>query len=92
MPGLAQVQRKRAGLLDSRKNVTRIRVPARGRHLCARARRGGRERATGPGSARDHLKTEELTVPEWLSSLAGALMSHAQVSEASATALRELLT
>jgi hypothetical protein len=92
VPGMAQVQRKRAGLLDSRKNVNRISVRL-GDEVYVLEREGAGASARRARQVRGiTLKTEALPVPEWLSSLAGALMGHAQVSEASATALRELLT
>jgi hypothetical protein len=91
VPGMAQVQRKRAGLLDSRKNVARIRVRLGDDTYVLEREGAGASARRGREVRGITLKTEELTVPEWLSSLAGALMSHARVSEASATALRELL-
>ncbi|MEA2146392.1 MAG: hypothetical protein QOG59_1979 [Solirubrobacteraceae bacterium] len=92
VPGMAQVQRKRAGLLDSRKNVVRIRVRLGDDTYVLERDGAGASARRGREVRGITLKTEELTVPEWLSGLAGALVSHAAVSEVSATALRDLLT
>jgi hypothetical protein len=91
VPGMAEVQRKRAGLLDSRKNVSRIRVRLREDIYVLERDGAGASARRGREVRGITLKTEEMTVPEWLSSLAGALVSQAQVSEASATALRDLM-
>jgi hypothetical protein len=92
VPGMAEVQRKRAGLLDSRKLVVAIRCRL-GDDVYVLQRDGAGARARRAREVRGiTLKSEELTVPEWLSGLTAALLAHAQVSEASATALRDLLT
>jgi len=38
------------------------------------------------------LRTETLTLAEWLSALGAALRTHAEVSDAAARSLRDLLT
>ena len=92
VPGMARVERKRAGLLDSRKLVVRISCRL-GEEIYVLERDGAGASARRGREVRGiTLKTEQLTVPEWISSLATALLDHAQLTEASTTALRELLT
>lgn len=92
VPSLAQVERKRAGLLDSRKLVVRLTCRI-GDEIYVLERQGDGASARRGREVRGiTLKTEQLPVPEWLSELAGALIARAQLSESSSTALRELLT
>lgn len=92
VPGMAQVERKRAGLLDSRKHVVRITCRL-GDETYVLARDGAGANARRGREVRGiTLKTEQLTVPEWISALAASLLTHAELSEASTLALRELLT
>jgi hypothetical protein len=91
VPHVVEVERKRAGLLDSRKLVTRITCRL-GDDAYVLEREGG-----GLGTRRARtvrgitLKTETLDPSEWLRQLSGALVAQAQLSESSLRALRELL-
>ena len=91
VPQLTKVQRKRAGLLDSRKLVTGL-VCQVGPESFALEREG-----TGLSARRARpvrgvtLKTETLPLATWLDALQTALLREAQVSETSLSALRSLL-
>ena len=92
VPGVAEVERKRAGLLDSHKHVTRI-TCCLGEDTYVLERQGAGATARRGRQVRGiTLKTEVLTVPEWISSLATALLARAQLSEEATAALRDLLT
>jgi hypothetical protein len=91
VPDLVEVQRKRAGLFDSRKRVAAITcrvgddtyiLESDGRATSARRAR------TVRGIT---LKNETLELGPWLRQLSEALLAQAQLSQSSMTALRELL-
>lgn len=91
VPHLVTVQRKRAGLLDSRKRVVAITcavgddtyvLETDGKALSARRAR------TVRGIT---LKNETLELGAWLRQLSEALVAQAQLSQSSIAALKELL-
>ena len=92
VPHLVRVERKRAGLLDSRRLVTRITCQV-GEDAYVLERQGGGAVARRGRVVRGiTLRTETLTLAEWLSALGAALRTHAEVSDAAARSLRDLLT
>ncbi len=92
VPGMARVERKRAGLLDSRKNVMRITCRLGEETFVIERDGAGASARRGREVRGITLKTDQLTVPEWIGALTTGLLAHAQLSEASTQALRELLT
>lgn len=91
VPGLVEVQRKRAGLFDSRRLVTSITCRV-GEDAFLLEREGTGASARRARTVRGiTLKTESLSVAEWLRQLAEVLVAHAQLSEASVEALRGLV-
>jgi hypothetical protein len=91
IPDLVTVQRKRAGLLDSRKQVVRITCRL-GEDTFLLEPEGAGTSARRARTVRGiTLKTETVPLAEWLNQLATALVSHAQLSEASTEALRGLV-
>jgi hypothetical protein len=91
VPHLASVQRKRAGMFDARKRVTRIACQL-GEDLYTIDVESAGVQARRARSVRGiTLKTEPLTVGDWVSELTGALVREAKVTEASLGTLRQLL-
>jgi len=91
VPHLATVERKRAGLLDSRKVVTRITCQV-GEQVYTLAREGSGATARRAKAVRGiTLKTETLSLADWLSELTSALSREALLAEASFRSLRDLL-
>jgi hypothetical protein len=91
LPGIAQVQRKRAGLLSRDKLVTRIEVTLGDeRFVCSQA-------PHGVTAERVHvvrgiaLKRETVPVERWIEELAAALSNHAGALAADHAALQRLL-
>jgi hypothetical protein len=85
------VERKRAGLLDSRKLVTRITCTV-GEDTYVLERHGTGASARRARTVRGiTLKNETLDLGQWLRQLSAALVAQAQLSESSLNALRELL-
>lgn len=92
VPHLVSVERKRAGLRDSRKLVVRITVRL-GDDSYVLEREGGGATARRARTVRGiTLKTETLALPDWVAQLGSALMSQAEISEAATQRLRDLLT
>jgi hypothetical protein len=91
VPHLVEVERKRAGLLDSRKLVTRITCTV-GEDTYVLERHGTGASARRARTVRGiTLKNETLDLGQWLRQLSAALVAEAQLSESSLNALRELL-
>lgn len=91
VPHLVTVERKRAGLLDSRKFVTRITCRL-GEQTYTLAREGAGATAHRAKAVRGiTLKTENLSLADWLTELTSALSHEAQLAEASLRSLRDLL-
>jgi hypothetical protein len=91
VPHLATVERKRAGLLDSRKVVTRISCRL-GEQVYTLAREGAGATAHRAKAVRGiTLKTETLSLADWINELTAALVREAQVAEESFRSLRDLL-
>ena len=92
VPHLVSVERKRAGLLDSHKVVVRITCRL-GDDTYVLEREGGGASARRARTVRGiTLKTETLSLSDWIAQLGSALMSQAEVSEAATQRLRDLLT
>jgi hypothetical protein len=92
VPHLVTVERKRAGLLDSRKFVTRISCRL-GEQTYTLVREGSGATAQRAKAVRGiTLKTDTLSLADWVSELGAALVREAQVTEASFRSLRDLLT
>ncbi len=91
IPGLVTVERKRAGMFDSRKQVVRITCRL-GEDTFLLEPDGAGTSARRARTVRGiTLKTETLPLADWLNQLASALVSHAELTEASTEALRGLL-
>jgi hypothetical protein len=91
LPGIAQVQRKRAGLLSRERVVQRVEVTlGDDRFTCAHG-------AQGLVAERVHvvrgiaLKRETVPVERWIEELAAALSTHAGALAADHAALQRLL-
>jgi hypothetical protein len=91
VPHLAKVERKRAGLLDSRRYVSRITCTV-GEQVYTLAREGAGATAHRAKAVRGiTLKTETLSLSDWVAELTSALVREAKVAEASFRSLRDLL-
>ena len=91
VPHLVEVERKRAGLRDSRKLVTRIRCQL-GDETFIVERHGRNAEARRAKTVRGiTLKSESLTLGELVTQLTSALARHAEITSASFGALRDLL-
>jgi len=91
VPHLAKVERKRAGLLDSHRHVTRITCTL-GEQVYTLTREGAGASAHRAKAVRGiTLKTETLSLADWINEVTAALVREAQVAEASFRSLRDLL-
>lgn len=91
LPGLAQVERRRAGLFDSRRQVVQITCRL-GDETYTLSREGEQALARRARTVRGiTLKTETLSLAQWLAELTTALSARAELAGSSAQALRELL-
>ena len=92
VPHLVDVERKRAGLFDSRKLVTRITCRV-GDDTYVLEREGTGAIARRARTVRGiTLKNETLDLAQWLRQFSAALVAEAHLSESSLNALRGLLT
>jgi hypothetical protein len=90
LPGRAQVQRRRTGLLGS-KRVQAITLDAGQRRLELRVRNGALESRSARLSGGIVLKSEPLGTDAWLAVLGEALAEEAKRSDATRRALERLL-
>ena len=92
IPGQVDVDRKRAGLLSSRKVVTRIACKL-GDESYELRRDGSNATAQRGKVVRGiTIRTEELPVPTWAADLVDAIGAQAQTSAGTYEALRALVT
>ena len=92
LPHLANVERKRAGMFDSRKLVTRITCRV-GSETYVVEREGAEAVARRAKTVRGvMLKNELLALPDWIRQLSVALSEQAQGSGSAMSALRAIVT
>jgi uncharacterized protein YhdP len=89
-PGAVSVDRRREGMLGP-KRVRRITLDAGGQRLELRADGGSVQTQCARLSAGIVLKSEELSMDEWLRTLSAALAEQARTSQTTRQALQRLL-
>jgi hypothetical protein len=89
-PGAVSVDRRREGMLGP-KRVRRITLDAGGQRLELRADGGSVQTQCARLSAGIVLKSEELSMDEWLHTLSAALAEQARSSQTTRQALQRLL-